>query len=88
MVVLEGNGSRPSHKGDGWRESEVMYTLNTTEVHAVCYSELRFFEWHEDTVSPTIRFKGGSYGGGSEVFVVESDGRRSDGNRVLHESAE
>lgn len=36
-VVLEGNGSRPSHKGDGWRESDTMYTLNTIERHGVAY---------------------------------------------------
>lgn len=35
--VIEGNGARPSHKGDGYKESEVMYTLNTTEQHAVAY---------------------------------------------------
>ena len=37
MVVLEGNGSRPSHHGDGYKESETMYTLNCTENHAVSY---------------------------------------------------
>ena len=37
MIVLEGNGSRPSHKGDGFSESDVSYTLNATEVHGVCY---------------------------------------------------
>ena len=37
MVVLEGNGSRESHKGDGYAESETMYTLNTVEQHAVAY---------------------------------------------------
>lgn len=36
----------------------------------VCYSEKRFFEWHEDDKSVTIRNKGGSYGGGSEVLIV------------------
>lgn len=36
IICLEGNGSRPSHQGDGWNY-EPMYTLNTTEVHAVCY---------------------------------------------------
>ena len=36
MIVLEGNGSRPSHKGDGYSESDVSYTLNATEHHAVC----------------------------------------------------
>jgi len=35
MVVVEGNGSRPSHHGDGYAESETMYTLNTVEVPAV-----------------------------------------------------
>ena len=33
-------------------------------------TEKRFFEWHEDDVSVTLRNKGGSYGGGSEVLVI------------------
>ena len=37
MVVIEGNGSRPSHHGNGYKESETMYTLNCTENHAVSY---------------------------------------------------
>ena len=37
IAVVEGNGSRPSHHGDGYRESEVMYTLNATEQHGVAY---------------------------------------------------
>lgn len=36
VVCLEGNGSRPTHQGDGYSESETMYTLNSTEHHAVC----------------------------------------------------
>ena len=36
MIVLEGNGQRDSHKGDGYKESETMYTLNTVEQHGVC----------------------------------------------------
>ena len=36
IICLEGNGYRPSHKGDGWIVG-AMYTLNGTEVHAVCY---------------------------------------------------
>lgn len=35
VVVLEGNGNRPSHRGDGYSESDIMYTLNSTEVHGV-----------------------------------------------------
>lgn len=34
-IVLEGNGYRDSHRGDGYAESETMYTLNTVEQHAV-----------------------------------------------------
>ena len=37
MIVLEGNGARPSHKGNGYVESDVSYTLNATEQHGVCY---------------------------------------------------
>lgn len=37
VIAIEGNGSRPSHQGDGYIESDVMYTLNSTEQHAVCY---------------------------------------------------
>ena len=37
MVRLEGNGSRPSHHGDGYIESDISYTLNSTEQHGVCY---------------------------------------------------
>lgn len=36
MIVLEGNGSRPSHKGDGYNESEISYTLNAVEQHGIC----------------------------------------------------
>ena len=35
VVALEGNGSRPSHHGNGYSESEIMYTLNTIDRHAV-----------------------------------------------------
>ena len=38
IVCLEGNGIRPSHKGDGYRLGGAMYTLNSTEVHCVAYS--------------------------------------------------
>ena len=36
MIVLEGSGQRDSHKGDGYKKTETMYTLNTVEQHAVC----------------------------------------------------
>ena len=40
IAVLEGNGSRPSHKGDGYKESDIMYTLNATEQHAVAFADI------------------------------------------------
>ena len=33
-------------------------------------TEKRFFEWHEDKVAVSLRYKGGSYGNGSEVLVI------------------
>lgn len=41
-------------------------------------TEKRFFEWHEDDVSVTLRNRGGSYGGGSEVLVICSTRTRSE----------
>lgn len=39
VVCIEGNGTRESHRGDGYKESETMYTLNTVEQHGVCVPE-------------------------------------------------
>lgn len=36
----------------------------------ITLTEKRFFEWHEDDVAVTLRNRGGSYGGGSEVLVI------------------
>lgn len=38
VIALEGNGARPSHMGDGYKETDTMYTLNTIEQHSVCYA--------------------------------------------------
>lgn len=40
IAVIEGNGSRPSHRGDGYKESNIMYTLNATEQHAVAFANI------------------------------------------------
>ena len=37
VVALEGNGSRPSHRGNGCSEENVSYTLNAVEQHGVSY---------------------------------------------------
>lgn len=38
VVCVEGNGTRPSHKGSGVGE-DISFTLNTVERHAVCYQD-------------------------------------------------
>jgi len=38
VICLEGNGTRPSHKGSGISESGVAFTLNATEQHQVSYA--------------------------------------------------
>jgi DNA (cytosine-5)-methyltransferase 1 len=38
VVAIEGNGSRPSHRGDGYG-GDVSFTLNSVEKHAVCYQD-------------------------------------------------
>lgn len=61
---LEGNGQRPSHRGDGYIESDIMYTLNSIEQHAV-YAVGRCAGFkagqsmagslgYEDEISPTL----------------------------------
>ena len=44
MIVIEGNGSRDSHRGDGYSVSETMYTLNSVERHAVAVDVRNFTE--------------------------------------------
>ncbi len=39
VVALEGNGQRPSHKGDGYSDENIAYTLNSVERHSVCYQD-------------------------------------------------
>ena len=70
MAVIEGNGTRPSHKGDGYKESDVMYTLNATEQHGVAYGigrpamnqgyNAQFSFQVEEEVEPTLVAAGAS----------------------------
>jgi len=74
VVCLEGNGSRPSHKGDGYAESDTMYTLNSTEHHAVCIenhpADSRV-KVSEDGMVQTLSSRMGT-GGGNVPLVMES----------------
>jgi len=67
MIVLEGNGQRDSHKGDGYKESDTMYTLNTVEQHAVCVSQDAYDKFTENEKSASLKACGGTYGGVGSV---------------------
>lgn len=61
-ICLEGNGSRSSHHGDGFAESDTMYTLNTVENHAVCYRKMGHpmsaeegQGWEETNINDTLK---------------------------------
>ena len=68
VVALEGNGARPSHKGCGYSEEDVSFTLNATEQHGVAYGidratynmgqNARFGIAVEEEVEPTMVAKG------------------------------
>lgn len=53
-IVIEGNGSRPSHQGDGYKESDVMYTLNTVDRHAVYTMTTGSFAQVSEDKAPTV----------------------------------
>lgn len=68
VVALEGNGARPSHKGSGYSEDGVGFTLNATEQHGVAYGidratcnmgqNAQFRIAVEEEVEPTMVAKG------------------------------
>ena len=92
IVCLEGNGSRPSHKGDGYKVGGVSYTLNSTEVHAVCYGISSYHSngmkssnphsgIYEANTSRTLDLNGGNpacHQGGMMVVEIHSVGASSE----------
>ena len=54
IIVIEGNGTRPSHQGDGYKESDVMYTLNTVDRHAVYAMTTGSFAQVAEGKAPTV----------------------------------
>lgn len=53
VFCLEGNGQRESHRGDGWKESDVSYTLNTTEQHGVYACDV-YNQTIDGQIAPTV----------------------------------
>ena len=72
LYCLEGNGQRESHKGDGYKESETMYTLNTVEQHGVMLFEPRSQDGvpriYENRVCPTLNT---AQGGQRQPCIVD-----------------
>jgi hypothetical protein len=49
IAAIEGNGSRPSHRGMGINDGKVMYTLNSVEVHGVvCSNDILFDAYNSE----------------------------------------
>lgn len=68
IAVIEGNGTRPSHKGDGYKESDVMYTLNATEQHVVAFADVHAtLSANDGPKGPSSQMMGNPY----ENFVGE-----------------
>jgi len=70
-VAIEGNGQRNSHNGDGYAETDKMYTLNTVERHSVAYSQDTYDKYTETDQAASLRQSGGNYGGGTETIVIQ-----------------
>ena len=73
-VCIEGDGSRKSHEGPGFKESDTMYTLNTTERHAVAYEKKVYDMTHacdvirESEVCPNLNSRMGT--GGNQIPLI------------------
>ena len=79
-ICLEGNGSRESHFGNGYSESDVMYTLNTIEQHGVLpltasgvVSKGNGEAWLMDEKATSITSGGGQAGQGYPAALVSEE---------------
>ena len=71
VYAIEGNGSRASHQGKAFSDSGVMYTLNTIEVHSVCFvpEQNNCTSYKEGEISATLCTKY-HYGNGGDAAIV------------------
>ena len=79
-VAIEGNGYRPSHKGDGYSVSDVSYTLNHVEQHGVCYNSWDIQSKHiqpENGIAETLYSGECRYGGGESYVLSLEPGAAS-----------
>ena len=79
VICLEGNGRRPSHKGDGWSMGGAMYTLNSTEVHAVCVLVVENHpadsrvKIHDDGICQSLTGRMGTGGGNVPLVLIKHE---------------
>ena len=79
-MAIEGNGYRPSHKGDGYSVSDVSYTLNHVEQHGVCYNSWDIQSKHiqpENGIAETLYSGECRYGGGESYVLALEPGAAS-----------
>ncbi len=71
VIVLEGNGTRPSHRGVWYSEDGKMFTLNTIERHIVCFApeQNNCTSYKESDISATLCTKY-HYGTGGDALLV------------------
>ena len=89
VVCIEGNGSRPSHRGDGYAESETMYTLNSTEHHAILFeprSQDGIPRIHND-VSPTLNTAQGGQRQPCVMYAIQRSDEFVESEKTSTESA-
>lgn len=61
LYALEGNGTRDSNKGNGWKHTDTMFTLNTIERHGVVYEKTACCQntgqgwWNQGEIAQTLR---------------------------------
>ncbi len=84
MVVIEGNGSRPSHQGNGYKESEIMYTLNTVEVPAVAMADTAYAISRDNHFSVSEDVAGTVVARGSATVVHSNDDHYSTSKNSHH----
>ena len=66
-----GRADKNGPQGSGINE-DVSFTLNTTDRHAVAFSQEAYDRYAENTKCGSLRAAGGMYGGGSETLVYST----------------
>ena len=66
-----GRANKNGPQGSGFNE-DISFTLNTTDRHAVAFSQDSYTKYSENDKCGALRAAGGMYGGGSETLVYST----------------